>query len=67
MAGALPPAFGKVCGLIEPAAGQARFRDPVGDKGGTDDLLKYHVLRLNEIIKKRGKKTIFSRACIALI
>ncbi len=29
------------------------------DKGGTDDLLKYHVLRLNEIIKKRGKKTIF--------
>ena len=29
------------------------------DKGGIDDLLKQHVLRLNEFIKKRGKKTIY--------
>ncbi len=29
------------------------------DKGGQDDLLKQHVLRLNEFIKKRGKKTIY--------
>jgi hexosaminidase len=29
------------------------------DKGGKDDLLKQHVLRLNEFIKKRGKKTIY--------
>ena len=29
------------------------------DKGGLDDLLKQHVLRLNEVIKKRGKKTIY--------
>ena len=29
------------------------------DKGGTDDLAKQHVLRLNEFIKKRGKKTIY--------
>ena len=28
------------------------------EKGGIDDLLKQHVLRLNEFIKKRGKKTI---------
>ncbi|MCY2929402.1 MAG: family 20 glycosylhydrolase [Planctomycetota bacterium] len=29
------------------------------DKGGKDDLLKQHVLRMNEFIKKRGKKTIY--------
>jgi hexosaminidase len=29
------------------------------DKGGIDDLLKQHVLRLNEFIKKNGKKTIY--------
>jgi hexosaminidase len=29
------------------------------DKGGIDDLLAQHVLRLNEFIKKNGKKTIF--------
>jgi len=29
------------------------------DKGGIDDLKKQHVLRLNEFIKKRGKKTIY--------
>jgi hypothetical protein len=29
------------------------------DKGGLDDLLKQHVLRLNEFIKKNGKKTIY--------
>jgi len=29
------------------------------DKGGKEDLLKQHVLRLNEFIKKNGKKTIF--------
>ncbi len=33
------------------------MREP--DKGGMDDLLKQHVLRLNEFIKKRGKKTIY--------
>ena len=33
------------------------MREP--DKGGREDLLKYHVLRLNEIVKKNGKKTIF--------
>jgi hexosaminidase len=29
------------------------------DKGGIDDLLVQHVLRLNEFIKKNGKKTLF--------
>ncbi|MGB2755155.1 MAG: hypothetical protein WBD75_03060 [Phycisphaerae bacterium] len=29
------------------------------DKGGKDDLLKLHALRMNEIVKKYGKKTIF--------
>jgi hypothetical protein len=29
------------------------------DKGGKDDLLKRHALRMNEIVKKYGKKTIF--------
>jgi len=29
------------------------------DKGGKDDLLKRHALKMNEIVKKYGKKTIF--------
>jgi hexosaminidase len=33
------------------------MREP--DKGGMDDLLKQHVLRLNEFVKKNGKKTIY--------
>ncbi len=32
---------------------------PPVEKGGMDALLKQHVLRLNEFIKKRGKKTIY--------
>jgi hypothetical protein len=29
------------------------------DKGGWEDILAYHVLRMNEMVKKHGKKTIF--------
>jgi len=29
------------------------------DKGGKDDLLKLHALRMNDIVKKYGKKAIF--------
>jgi hexosaminidase len=29
------------------------------DKGGIEDLLKQHVLRMNEFVKKNGKKTIY--------
>lgn len=32
---------------------------PPVDKGGMEALLKQHVLRMNEFIKKRGKKTIY--------
>ncbi len=32
---------------------------PPVDKGGMDALLKQHVLRLNEFVKKNGKKTIY--------
>jgi hexosaminidase len=32
---------------------------PDVDKGGIDALLKQHVLRMNEFVKKNGKKTIY--------